>query len=149
MEGVVLADLAQLQIAGAAVHPGGFAGLQLDGQAVGIPAGDVGGLVAHHVLGADDDILENLIEGGAQMDIPVGVGGAVVEDIKGLPLVAADHLLVQLVFLPSGKDARLLLGQASPHLEGGFRQIQCCVVILGHSDTSLLFIREVPYLGRQ
>ena len=53
----------------------------LDGEAVAVPAGDVGGVEAGHGLGLDDEVLEALVEGVAEVDGAVGVGRAVVEDV--------------------------------------------------------------------
>ena len=47
--------------------------LQLNGQAVGIKAGYIGSLEALHVLLADDDILDDLIQRGTHVDIAVGI----------------------------------------------------------------------------
>ena len=54
--------------------------LQLDGQAVTVPARQVGGVEADHRPAADDDVLENLVETGPQVEVPVGVGRAIVKD---------------------------------------------------------------------
>ena len=59
----------------------------LDGQAVGVPAGDVGGAEARHVLVFDNDILQDLVHGGADVDVAVGIRGAIVEDEPGLARV--------------------------------------------------------------
>ena len=48
-----------------------------------IPAGDVGRVEAGHGFGLDDEVLEDLVEGGAQVDVAVGVGRAVVQDVSG------------------------------------------------------------------
>ncbi len=54
-----------------------------DGEAVAVPAGDVGGVEAGHGLGLDDEVLDALVEGVAEVDGSVGVGRAVVEDVFG------------------------------------------------------------------
>ena len=51
--------------------------LVLDGQAVAVPAGHVRAVAAGHLPGLDDDVLEDLVEGVAQMDVAVGVRRAV------------------------------------------------------------------------
>ena len=48
-----------------------------------VPAGDVGGVEAGHGLGLDDEVLDALVEGVAEVDGAVGVGRAVVEDVLG------------------------------------------------------------------
>ena len=103
----------------------------LDGQAVGVPAGHIGGAVAGHVLVLDDHVLEDLVQGGADVDVAVGVGGAVVEDKLGLALVARHHLVVQIVVVHGLEHVRLPLGQAGPHGEVGLGQMDGLVVIHG------------------
>ena len=66
----------------------------LDGQAVGVPAGDIRGLEARHVFVLDDDVLKDFVHGGADMNVAVGVGGAVVEDELGLARVFVHQLVV-------------------------------------------------------
>jgi hypothetical protein len=55
--------------------------LDLDGQAVAVPAGHVGRIEALHGLRLDDEILEDFVERGAQVDVAVGVGRPVVQDV--------------------------------------------------------------------
>ncbi len=110
----------------------------LDGQAVGVPAGDVGGLEARHVLVLDDDVLENFVHGGADVDVAVGIRGAVVEDEPGLARV----LVHQLVVGHSGpfgvEHLRLTLGQARPHGEAGFGQVDGLIVIHGYFSFTIV-----------
>ena len=54
--------------------------LPLDRQAVAVPAGHVGRVLAEQGLGADDHVLERVVERMADVDVAVGVGRAVVED---------------------------------------------------------------------
>ncbi len=54
--------------------------LQLDGQAVAVPAGDIGRVHAVQGSGLDDDVLQDLVDRMADVDLPVGVGRAVVQD---------------------------------------------------------------------
>ncbi len=57
--------------------------LVLDGQPVAVPAGDEGGVVTRHLLGLYDQILEHLVEGGAGVELAVGVGRTVVKHELG------------------------------------------------------------------
>ena len=54
--------------------------LPLDRQAVAVPAGDVVGVLAEHLLRAVDDVLQDLVERGADVQMAVGVGRPVVQD---------------------------------------------------------------------
>ena len=74
--------------------------LDLDGEAVAVPAGDVGGVEAGHGLGFDDEVLDALVEGVAEVDGSVGVGRAVVEDVFGGSGAGGADLGVEILFLP-------------------------------------------------
>jgi len=88
-----------------------------DGQPVAVPPGDEGGVEAGHVLEADDDVLEHLVQGGAHVNVAVGVGRAVVED-EPVGAAAGDaDLPVQVAVLPPLLDGGLLLQQPRPHGE--------------------------------
>ena len=50
--------------------------LDLDGQAVAVPARDVGRIEARHGLRFDDEVLQDLIESRAEVDPAVGIGRA-------------------------------------------------------------------------
>ena len=54
--------------------------LPLDRQAVAVPARHIGRILAEHLLRAVDDVLQDLVQRGAEMDVAVGVGRAVVQD---------------------------------------------------------------------
>ena len=55
--------------------------LVLNGQAVAVPTGYVGYIITLHGLGLVYEVLEDLVKGMADVDVAVGIGGAVVEDI--------------------------------------------------------------------
>jgi hypothetical protein len=54
--------------------------LLLDGKPVAVPAGHVRGVEAQKGPAPDDAVLEDLVHGRAEVDVPVGVGRTVVED---------------------------------------------------------------------
>ena len=56
---------------------------RLDGQTVAVPAGDVRGLESAQRLRLQDQILEDLVQGGADVDVAVGEGRAVVQHESG------------------------------------------------------------------
>ena len=57
-----------------------FLDLPFDRQAVAVPAGNIRRVAAEHRLGAHDDILEDFVERGAEMNIAVGIRRPVVKD---------------------------------------------------------------------
>ena len=143
VQGKFLADFAQLDRADVACDARFLSGLELDRQAVGVPAGNVRRLIAAHIFLADDEVLEHLVERGAQMDVAVGVRGAVVQNIERLALVVFDHLVVQLFILPVLHPARFALRQRAAHVELGGWQVQGFVVILSH----FLFLSSILYFN--
>ena len=101
----------------------------LDGHAVVVPAGDIGGIPAPHGVGPGDDVLDGLVHGGAHVDGAVGEGRAVVEGEKGLALVFLQELMIEVLGLPTPQHLRLPLGQARPHGEFGLGKIDGLVVV--------------------
>ena len=102
----------------------------LNGHAVVVPAGDVGGIVAPHGVGADDEVLDGLVQGVTHVDVAVGEGRAVVEGEAGMAFVLLQQLVIKIRFLPLFQHVRLPLGQAGTHGEIGFRQIQRSIKVL-------------------
>ena len=106
--------------------------LPLDRQAVAVPAGDVVGVVAGHLAGAVDDVLVDLVQRGADMDVAVRIGRAVVQDEFRPPARGGTQAGPQVHLLPAGEDLRLALRQVAAHREGGLRQEHgVAVVALG------------------
>ena len=128
--GELFTDLAQLQLGDVLLFLAQRGqSLQLNGQAVGIKAGHIGSLEALHVLVADDDILDDLVQGGAHVDVAVCIRRAVVQDKLGLAVVVLDQVVVQVVLLPILQHGGLLLGQTGTHLKQSLGQIQGTVVL--------------------
>ena len=97
--------------------------LPLDRQAVAVPAGDVVDVMAEQEAAADDEVLERLVQGVADVDVAVGVGRAVVQDELGTILANFAQLLVQANAVPALQDLRFALWQAGLHWEGGVRKV--------------------------
>ena len=132
--GKFLADLAQLQFGDARLFVAeGTEGFQLDGQAVGVVAGHIRCLEAGHILIADDDILDDLVQCSTHVDIAVGIRRAVVQDVLGLALVVLDHLLVDMVLFPVLQHFGFFFRQTGPHFKGGLHLMDGVVVVLRQS----------------
>ena len=109
-----------------------FDNSRFDGHTVVIPAGGIGCMPAGHVFIADDKVLNALVQGGTHVNHTVGERRAVVQNKIVFSHVAVHHFVVEIHFLPCLQHIRLPFGQRGPHGEVRFRQIDCCIVILGH-----------------
>ncbi len=108
--------------------------LVLDGHAVAVPAGHVGGVETAHRLVLDDDVLEDLVQRGSGVDLAVGVRRPVVEDVLAPTLRLLPQQRINAQLLPAGQSFRLPRGQAGPHGEIGARQVERILVgLLPHS----------------
>ena len=120
------------------VHAGGLQAGMFDGHAVGIPAGDIGGVIPLGVFVFDDDVLQDLVQGMAHVDLAVGVGRSVVEDELLVACMEFLFFSIDIVFIPEIQEIRFPFGQARPHGEFSFRQVQrrcILVVFLAHCFT--------------
>ena len=148
----LLVNEAQGELGAAAAD---FSGLQplefldylgLDGQAVAVPAGDEGGVVAGHGLALHDEILEHLVQGGAHVHIAIGEGRTVVQHETGgiLRLTARYNSLIKLLILPFFQTSRLLGREITTHGERGVRQEDGVFVALGVCGHTRAILRAFP-----
>ncbi len=96
----------------------------LDRQAMAIPAGHVIGILARHLMRADDNVLQDLIEGVADVDVAVGVGRAVVQHELRAPLAGFAQRRIEAFARPARQNLGLLLRQPRAHGKVGLRQEQ-------------------------
>ena len=106
-----------------------FFDLVLNRQAVAIPAWHVGRIEAGQRLRFDNDVLEDLVDRMANVDVAVGVGWAIVQDELWPAGCLGANLLIQLALLPLGKHARFALGQIAAHRKAGIRQVEGILVV--------------------
>ena len=103
--------------------------LEFDRQAVAIPARHVGRAEAAQGFVFDDDVLENLVQRGADVDVAVGERRAVVQD----EFLRARALGLDFRIKPGGfpflQPLRFPRDQVGLHREIGARQIQCVFVV--------------------
>ena len=108
-----------------------FLDLPFDREPVTVPAGHVVGFPARHLMRADDDVLQRLVERRADVDIAVGVRGPVVQHEFGAALAALAQLAIQILARPASQNLRLLLRQTAAHGKIGLRQIESARIIEG------------------
>jgi len=101
--------------------------LQLDRQAVAVPARDESGPLALQQGRFIDDVFEDFVEGVPHMQGPVGVGGAVMEG-EALAGVLLAEALIELKLRPEGLDLRLAHLGVRPHREGRLQQVERVLV---------------------
>ncbi len=86
---------------------------------MGVEARDVRAVVAPHGPELDDDILQDLVLRGANVDVAIAVGRSVVEDIAGPSPSSLPHQPVDIELVPLLNDSRLTLRKVRPHGEVG------------------------------
>ena len=118
--------------------------IELNGQAVAIPARDIGSVKARQRFGLDDDVFEYLIDGMPNVELTIGVGGAVVEDKGRFTLPRFTHLAIQIHRSPSLKTLGLALRQIGLHREIGLGEIQRGLVV---THTSSVVCKPCPGIG--
>ncbi len=84
-------------------------------QAVAVPTGDIRRAVPAHCLVAVDDVLERLVQCGADMDVAIGERRTIVQDEGRLPGAAPLNPVVKAEFFPMRHPGRLALDQTRPH----------------------------------
>jgi hypothetical protein len=103
--------------------------LVLDRHAVAVPTGDVRRQEARHGLRLHHDVLDDLVEPGAEVHVPVGVRRAIVQHVLRFAGIGVQNLLVEVGLAPACHDGRLTLRQIGAHREVSFGEIQCVLVI--------------------
>ncbi len=106
----------------------------LDRQTVAVPAGHVRRVLAEHLLAAIDDVLEDLVERGAEMRFAVGIGRAVMQHEFLTPFGDLAQLLVKPHLFPAGEHRRLAVRQIAAHREVGLGQENGRTVIRWHGE---------------
>ncbi len=101
-----------------------FFDLRFDGKPVAIPAWDIGGIMPGHALGLDDQIFQNLVESGAEVNGPGRIRRPVVEHEERQPLAAFENPPVDFVRIPGCQLLRLVLGKTRLHRKVRLRQVQ-------------------------
>ena len=118
--------------------------LPFDRQTVAIPAGHVVGVLAHHLLRAVDHVLQDLVEGMADMKMPVRIGRTVMQK----ELLAAGRLCTQpppeIHFRPARQQFGLALRQSSFHREIGPRQANRVFIVDAHGTGSIARCGHLP-----
>ena len=101
----------------------------LDRQAVAIPTGHVGRTEAGQQLRADDDVLEDLVDGVAEVDGAVRIRRPVVQD-EGVLAVCRVRLQrrVAVRLFPMNQHARFAPGQVGLHRKARLRQVDRALV---------------------
>ena len=93
--------------------------LVLDRQAVAVPAGHVGRVLAVQGARLDDHVLENLVDRVADMDITVGVGRAVMQYVTRAADAGVADLLVEILLLPVPQALGFALREVAAHRKAG------------------------------
>jgi hypothetical protein len=121
----------------AALRPQLALDTELDRQAVAVVSGHVRRIEARHRSRLDDEILEDLVEGRAEVDLAVRVRRTVVQHELRSAVAAFGDLPVEIHRLPAREPLRLGRLQVGLHREVGPGQIDG-VLPLGHGYPAIL-----------
>src|SRR6476646_11993689 len=94
-----------------------------------VPTGGVRRVKTRHSLRLYDEILKDLVEGGAEVDAAVGVRRAVVEDVHGAAGAGVSDLVIEAGGFPAGEEFGLSLGEVGLHGKVGAGQIDGLIEI--------------------
>ena len=118
--GAANADCGHLQLLAAKL----LVYLDLDRQAMAVPAWNVRRIKARHRLGLDDKVLDALVQRMTKVNCAVGVGRAIVQDVLRRPISGYPDLMVKVLFHPACEPRRLILRQVCLHRKVGLGQVQ-------------------------
>ena len=104
-----------------------------DGQAVAVPTWNVMRVLPAHLARPVDDILEDLVQRVADVQMPVRIGRAIMQHERFGVFVLRAQLVPQAQTLPARQDRRLLLGQVAAHrkFRGGQKDGGAIILRLG------------------
>ena len=123
--------------------------LPLDRQPVAVPARDVVGVVPRHLPRAVDDVLQDLVERRADMEMPVRIGRAVMQDELLPPRGLRAQRVPQPYPVPARQDTRLLLRQVAAHREArGGQEDGVAIVSVVHRRTHAAWSPPLGEAGR-
>jgi hypothetical protein len=104
----------------------------LDRKPVAIPARDVDRVVPQHRARLDDEVLQDLVEQVAHVDMTVGIRRAVVKDPERALGGGLADLPVDVHPVPLLDHVRLELRQVGLHREGGLREVERVLIVHGN-----------------
>ena len=107
----------------------GLLDLHLDRHAVAVPAGDVDRVEARHVARLHDNVLEDLVDRLADVDVAVRVRRPVVQHEFRPSAARLADLFVGFLLLPFLDPLRLPSGKVTAHGKGRIRKIQRFLVV--------------------
>src|SRR5260370_30396600 len=94
-------------------------------QAVAVPAGHVGGVVPRHALGLDDQVLEDFVQAGSQMNFAGGVRRAAMQYEERLAFAGLQGSFVEVSRVPGFELFWLVLPPAGLYGEIRFLPSSC------------------------
>ena len=97
------------------LHPKTFLDLMLNRQPVAVPSRNIGAIHSGHELRFHDEVLQDLVQGRSDMDIPIGIRRTVMKDIFRPPFCLPTKLMVNLFVFPFLQDFGLPLSQIGLH----------------------------------
>jgi hypothetical protein len=112
---------------------------------VTIPPRNILTIASGHKLRLYDEVLQDLIQGGPDVNVPIGIRGAIVENIFGSSFRQPAYVMINFLGLPFLQYLRLFLYQICLHGKVGFGEVQCMAIIHLFSFLSSDLCRNVSF----
>ena len=100
-----------------------FFDLRFDGETMAIPPRHVRGVMARHGFRFDDEVFQDFIETGTEMDGARRIRRAIMQDKERFTLPSYKNGVVKIRFLPSGELLWLILRETGFHRKVSFGEI--------------------------
>ena len=95
-----------------------------------IPTGDVTRVKTHHLVRANNHILDRLVQRVTDVQMTVRIGRAIMQGKRCAARFFA-QAIIDVHLFPTGQPFRFTFGQSCTHREIGFRQVQCGLIFWG------------------
>ena len=102
-----------------------------------VPTGDIRRVVAALCMAFDHEVLQDLVEGMANVDGAVGIRRPIVENERLVATILLENLVVDVDIVPELEPLGFVLGKIPAHREIGHGKVHGVLVLLRHLPSPL------------
>ncbi len=104
----------------------------LDRLTMAVPTGDIRSIEAALSMAFDNEVLQDLVEGVANVDGAVGIRRTIMQNERLAVLVLLENLPIQVLLFPLGQTLGLPGREVSLHREIGLGKVHCAFIRVSH-----------------